>query len=129
MAKRKNDQQDHDNATGLTGHTTKPLVVEDPVTGKVQSRHETEVITDPDSDLAVQVPTPEENPLANATAQDPLRRDATPAEVFAGLADPDGETVAPDDAEPADAPEGVNPAAASAEVEQTAGEGSKVVSD
>jgi hypothetical protein len=125
MAKRQNDQQDQDNATSLTGHTTKPVVVEDPVTGKVQSRHETEVITDPDSDLAVQVPTPEENPLANASASDPLRREATPAEVFAGEADPDGETVADEDAYVSDE-EGVNPAGTSAEVDQVEGQGAKV---
>lgn len=82
-------QQDNDNTTALTGHTTQETVKDDPVTGKVQSRHETTVVTDPTSDEAVQVPTPEENPLANAQAHDPLRREApTPLEVFNGDAEP-----------------------------------------
>lgn len=69
----------------LTGHTHTAAVVEDEQTGKVQAAHQTTVVTDPESDEAVQIP--EE---ADARSADPLsvHKQPTPNEVFAGDAEP-----------------------------------------
>ena len=72
-------------AGALTGHTTERSVAVDEDTGKVQAYHQTTVVTDPESPLAVQVPDPEAYPQANATQANPLgvHAEPTPEEVFA----------------------------------------------
>jgi hypothetical protein len=72
----------------LTGHTTEPAVVKDPVSGKTQAVHSTRVITDPESEEAVQIP---DSPQADGRNADPLAQGPTPEEVFAGQAEPDAE--------------------------------------
>lgn len=124
MARQSDKQRDNDNAVSLTGHTTKPGIVEDPLTGKVQAVHETEVITDPNHELAVQVPSPEDNPQANGTATDPLRRGATPNDVANGDAEP-VITVSDEGVDRGEAA-AADPAAPSADVEQVPGKGSVV---
>lgn len=76
-------------AVALTGHTVEKQVVTDPRTGKVQAVHQTSVVTDPESDLAVQIP-----PEADATQQNPLgvHAEPSPNEVAAG-AEPTSESV------------------------------------
>lgn len=86
MADRKSKQQDLDNRAALTGHTTKPHVTEDPVSGKVQTIHTTEVITDPESELAVQG---HDDPRVDGTQADPLRRSPSPNEIADGADVPD----------------------------------------
>lgn len=81
MAERKSKQQDLDNRAALTGHTTVAHVTEDPRTGKVQSVHQTTVITDPDDELAVQG---HDDPRVNGGDADPLRRSPSPNEIAEG---------------------------------------------
>lgn len=81
MAERKDKQQDLDNRAALTGHTTVPHVTEDPQTGKVQSIHTTRVVTDPDSDEAVQG---HDDPRVNGGDADPLRRAPSPNDIADG---------------------------------------------
>lgn len=82
-------------STALTGHTNVEGVEHDPRTGKVQSAHSTTVVTDPESPLAVQVPTHEEAPNVNATEANPLgvHDEPTPEEAFAAHADGDESVV------------------------------------
>lgn len=78
---------DPSNAQSLTGHTGQAEVVKDSA-GRTVAAHTTTVVTDPTSDLAVQVPDPEVYPQANATTVDPLgvHGEPTPNEVFDGSA-------------------------------------------
>jgi hypothetical protein len=77
----------------LTAHTTKPGVVRDSE-GNVVAVHTTEVIVDPESPLAVQVPDPEVWP--NATGgSNPLEAQASEgeAEPFSEVGESDDEAV------------------------------------
>lgn len=64
----------------LQGHATKADVVTDEKTGKVVSVDQNTVVTDPESDLAVQIP-----PEGDGTKEDPLavHNEPSPEEVFA----------------------------------------------
>lgn len=64
----------------LQGHATEANVVKDEKTGKVVSVDQNTVITDPESDLAVQVP-----PEGDGTQEDPLgvHTEPSPEDIFA----------------------------------------------
>lgn len=86
-------------AGALTGHTTERSIVEDD-RGNVQAFHQTTVITDPESPLAVQIP---DHPGVDGRDANPLgvHAEPTPEQAFAAGTAPEFVSGSPERAEAA----------------------------
>lgn len=87
---RKDENHDVQSPAVLTGHTNEPAEVVDPVSGKIQAVHTTEVVivdpADPDAHpLAVQG---HDDPRVSGVHADPLRREPSPNEIADGASIP-----------------------------------------